>query len=122
MQAAMTRRCAAAAAVELEMTRAQMHPAVAGRTMAEEVAAAEAAVSEKQVAAAAASALCTGYGIHCWPPEMRLAPAQCKLDVEQAAGCMTLHPGMLWCLWAAGEQDHHMAASGLHCLTWMATV
>jgi hypothetical protein len=51
---------------------------------------------------------------------MRLAPAQCKPGVEQAAGCMTLHPGTPWCLSAVEEQDHRMAASGLHCL-WRAT-
>jgi hypothetical protein len=97
-----------------------MYPVMAGRTMAQEAAVVEAAVSEKQSAAAAVRY--TDCGIHCWPLEMRLAPAQCKLDVEQAAGCMTPHPGMLWYLSAAGEQDLRMAASGLHCLTRTTTV
>lgn len=94
-----------------------MHPEVAGRSGAVEVAAVATAVFGKEVAVvAAAAAVRMGYGIHYWQPETRLAPAQCKPGVEQAAGCMTLHPGTPWCLSAAEEQDHRMAASGLHCL------
>lgn len=108
-------RCAAET-VGQGMTPARIHPAMAGRSVAEVVAAAAAAVAvsgKGSAAVTAAAARCMGCGIHCWQPETRLAPAPYKLGAGQAAGCMMLHPGTLWYLSAVEVQAHRMAALGL---------